>query len=217
MRQQDNDLFRILDGGEPYTEPYLTTLIGVFEDLFRYPRPLVAAVNGHAIAGGCVVACTGDYRLMAAGQGRIGVPMTFGHEVAGTVERVGPEVHHVQAGAFVAAETHIACGVCSTCRTGRAHICRNLRILGVDTEGAFAEYVVVPADNAWHSIAFDVLASNFMFVGSINDDIAGALADVKQFRILSVTQEGDYNGNGIADFEIKVTGIGGGASSDFVL
>ena len=82
-------------------------------------------------------------------QGRIRVPMTFGHEVAGTVERVGPEVHHVQPGSFVAAETHIACGVCSTCRTGRAHICRNLRILGVDTEGAFAEYVVVPAANAW--------------------------------------------------------------------
>jgi threonine 3-dehydrogenase len=77
------------------------------------------------------------------------VPMTFGHEVAGTVEAVGDEVHHIQPGSFVAAETHIACGVCSTCRTGRAHICRNLRILGVDTDGAFAEYVVVPAENAW--------------------------------------------------------------------
>ena len=83
-------------------------------------------------------------------QGRVTrVPMTFGHEVAGTVEAVGPEVHHVQRGAFVAVETHIACGVCSTCRTGRAHICRNLKILGVDTDGAFAEYVVVPAVNAW--------------------------------------------------------------------
>ncbi|MGQ0669421.1 MAG: L-threonine 3-dehydrogenase [Actinomycetota bacterium] len=77
------------------------------------------------------------------------VPMTFGHEVAGYVEAVGPEVHHIQPGAFVAAETHIACGHCSTCRTGRAHICENLRILGVDTEGAFAEYVVIPASNAW--------------------------------------------------------------------
>jgi len=77
------------------------------------------------------------------------VPMTFGHEVAGTVEVVGPEVHHVQPGAFVAAETHIACGQCATCRTGRAHICQNLRILGVDTDGAFAEYVVIPAANAW--------------------------------------------------------------------
>jgi threonine 3-dehydrogenase len=83
-------------------------------------------------------------------QGRINrLPMTFGHEVAGTVEAVGSEVHHVQPGTFVAAETHIACGVCSTCRSGRAHICRNLQILGVDTDGAFAEYVVVPAENAW--------------------------------------------------------------------
>ncbi|MGZ8565750.1 MAG: L-threonine 3-dehydrogenase [Actinomycetota bacterium] len=77
------------------------------------------------------------------------VPMTFGHEVAGTVEAVGPEVHHVEPGAFVAAETHIACRHCSTCRTGREHICENLRILGVDAEGAFAEYVVLPAHNAW--------------------------------------------------------------------
>jgi threonine 3-dehydrogenase len=49
----------------------------------------------------------------------------------------------------VAAETHIACGHCSTCRTGRAHICENLLILGVDTDGAFAEYVIIPAANAW--------------------------------------------------------------------
>jgi threonine 3-dehydrogenase len=77
------------------------------------------------------------------------IPMTFGHEVAGTVEAVGPEVHHIRLGAFVAAETHIACGVCATCRTGRAHICQDLRILGVDTDGAFAEYVVIPAENAW--------------------------------------------------------------------
>ncbi len=77
------------------------------------------------------------------------VPMTFGHELAGYVEEVGPEVHHIRPGAFVAAETHIACGICSTCRTGRAHICQNLRILGVDTDGAFAEYVVIPAQNAW--------------------------------------------------------------------
>jgi threonine 3-dehydrogenase len=77
------------------------------------------------------------------------VPMTFGHEMAGWVEDVGDEVHHLQPGVFVAAETHIACGHCSTCQTGRAHICENLRILGVDTEGVFAEYVVIPAQNAW--------------------------------------------------------------------
>jgi threonine 3-dehydrogenase len=81
---------------------------------------------------------------------RIGeVPMTFGHEMAGHIQAVGPEVHHLKPGTFVAAETHIACGHCSTCQTGRAHICENLRILGVDTEGVFAEFVVVPAQNAW--------------------------------------------------------------------
>jgi threonine 3-dehydrogenase len=77
------------------------------------------------------------------------IPMTFGHEVAGYVDDIGPEVHHLDLGAFVAAETHIACGTCSTCRTGRAHICENVRSLGVDTDGAFAEYVVLPAANAW--------------------------------------------------------------------
>jgi threonine 3-dehydrogenase len=77
------------------------------------------------------------------------VPMTFGHEMAGTIEAVGDEVHHLQPGVFVAAETHVACGHCATCQTGRAHICENLRILGVDIEGVFAEYVVIPARNAW--------------------------------------------------------------------
>jgi threonine 3-dehydrogenase len=82
--------------------------------------------------------------------GRIlSVPMTFGHEVAGTVEVVGDEVHHLKPGVFVAAETHLACGHCATCQTGRAHICENLRILGVDIDGAFAEYLVLPAQNAW--------------------------------------------------------------------
>lgn len=77
------------------------------------------------------------------------LPMTFGHEVAGTIEAVGAEVHHLEPGAFVAAETHIACGRCSTCRGGRPHICENLRILGVDTDGAFAEFVLLPSANAW--------------------------------------------------------------------
>ena len=81
---------------------------------------------------------------------RVGrLPLTFGHEVAGTVEAVGPEVHHLAEGAFVAAETHIACGYCRTCRAGRFHICERLRILGVDVDGAFAELVVIPAANAW--------------------------------------------------------------------
>jgi threonine 3-dehydrogenase len=82
--------------------------------------------------------------------GRIkSTPLTFGHEAAGTVVAAGPEVHHIAAGAFVSAEGHLFCGFCRLCRSGRAHICENLRIVGVDTDGVFAEYLVLPERNAW--------------------------------------------------------------------
>lgn len=66
------DLRAYLDGGAAYVETFWTALSGLFDDLLRYPRPVVAAVNGHAIAGGCVIACCADYRLMSGGT--IGVP-----------------------------------------------------------------------------------------------------------------------------------------------
>jgi enoyl-CoA hydratase len=68
------DLLRVVDGGAPYVRAFLPAFRSVFETLFDYPMPVVAAVNGHAIAGGCVLACAADYRLMAAGTARIGVP-----------------------------------------------------------------------------------------------------------------------------------------------
>jgi threonine 3-dehydrogenase len=81
--------------------------------------------------------------------GRVPVPMTFGHEVAGRVVATGPEVHHIRPGALVSAEGHVFCGFCPPCRRGRMHICENLKILGVDFDGGFAEYVVVPERNVW--------------------------------------------------------------------
>ncbi len=68
------DLRNMLDGGPEYLDRFLPALSKGFDDLFRYPRPVVAAVNGHAIAGGCVLANCCDYRMMAAGTGRIGIP-----------------------------------------------------------------------------------------------------------------------------------------------
>lgn len=68
------DLRRILDGGPEYMDRFLPALCGLFDDLLRYRRPVVAAVNGHAIAGGCVLVCCADHRLMADVSGRIGVP-----------------------------------------------------------------------------------------------------------------------------------------------
>ena len=82
-------------------------------------------------------------------QGRIHPPLIPGHEFCGHVAAVGREVTTVKEGDFVSAEMHVACGKCYQCRTGEAHICQHVRIIGVDANGAFAEYVVIPESNIW--------------------------------------------------------------------
>jgi enoyl-CoA hydratase len=67
------DLFRVIDGGRPYLDRFLPALRKTFNELMAFPRPLVAAVNGHAIAGGCILVETADHRVMTSGTGRIGL------------------------------------------------------------------------------------------------------------------------------------------------
>ncbi len=82
-------------------------------------------------------------------QQRIKTPYVFGHEFSGIVEAVGENAGHVKAGEHVSAETHIVCGECAPCVTGKSHVCTNTAIIGVDAAGCFAEYVKVPANNVW--------------------------------------------------------------------
>jgi threonine 3-dehydrogenase len=82
-------------------------------------------------------------------QRRIHPPLIPGHEFCGNVAAVGDEVTSVKEGDFVSAEMHVACGKCLQCRTGEAHICQHVSIIGVDSNGAFAEYVVIPESNIW--------------------------------------------------------------------
>src|SRR5258708_10882931 len=82
-------------------------------------------------------------------QNRIHPPLIPGHEFCGEVAAYGDEVTSVKEGDFVSAEMHVACGKCLLCRTGEAHICQNVKIIGVDADGAFAEYVVIPESNIW--------------------------------------------------------------------
>jgi threonine 3-dehydrogenase len=82
---------------------------------------------------------------------RIRPPLVLGHEFAGTVVEAGPLVRNARVGDYVSAESHVTCGVCFHCRTGRAHMCEQTRILGVDRDGAFAEYVAAPDSVLWQN------------------------------------------------------------------
>src|SRR5437899_4737157 len=80
-------------------------------------------------------------------QGRIKPPIVVGHEFAGEIESCGDGVAELKAGQLVTAEGHIVCGHCLQCRTGNSHICQRTQIIGVDRDGAFADYIVMPATN----------------------------------------------------------------------
>lgn len=80
-------------------------------------------------------------------QKTIKTPMIIGHEYVGYVAAVGSEVLNVKEGDRVTGEGHIACGHCRNCRRGRQHICEKTVGIGVNIDGAFADYVVVPSNN----------------------------------------------------------------------
>jgi threonine 3-dehydrogenase len=82
-------------------------------------------------------------------QKTIPVPMHVGHEYVGEIVEIGQEVRGFKIGDRVSGEGHITCGFCRNCRAGRRHLCRNTTGVGVNREGAFAEYLVIPAFNAF--------------------------------------------------------------------
>ncbi|MDY6974682.1 MAG: L-threonine 3-dehydrogenase [Pseudomonadota bacterium] len=93
-------------------------------------------------------------------QNTIPVPMVVGHEYVGEVVGMGQEVKGFNVGDRVSGEGHITCGHCRNCRAGRVHLCRNTEGVGVNRPGAFAEYLVIPAFNA------------FKIPDNISDDLA---------------------------------------------
>ncbi|GAA4346134.1 L-threonine 3-dehydrogenase [Kangiella taiwanensis] len=96
-------------------------------------------------------------------QETIPVPMTVGHEYVGIIEEVGQEVKGFKVGDRVSGEGHITCGFCRNCRAGRRHLCRNTEGVGVNRPGAFGEYLVIPAENA------------YKIPDDISDDVASIL------------------------------------------
>jgi threonine 3-dehydrogenase len=102
-------------------------------------------------------------------RGRCHPPFIVGHEFAGDVSRVGSLVTDVHVGDRVTAEGHIVDGRCLLCRTGNAHACPYTKVIGVDRDGCFAEYIAMPATNVWHlddDISYDI--------GGIHDPMGNA-------------------------------------------
>lgn len=88
-------------------------------------------------------------------------PMTIGHEFVGIVERIGSNVHDFKPGDLVSGEGHLVCGRCRNCLAGRRHLCKEPTSIGVNRDGAFAEYLGIPVTNVWYcdpNIPMDVLS-----------------------------------------------------------
>ncbi|MBK8005288.1 MAG: L-threonine 3-dehydrogenase [Gemmatimonadetes bacterium] len=118
--------------------------------------------------------------------GRLKPPVTIGHEFAGEIVELGPEAKAeglLAIGDLVTAEGHIVCGHCLPCRTGDAHVCRRTRIIGVDRDGAFAEYITMPA-------------SNVMKLDGIPPEI-GAIMDPMGNAVHTVLEGGNVPGSAV--------------------
>jgi len=125
------------------------------------PRPGAGEVLIKVFAGGICGTDLHIYTWDAWARSRIVPPRIVGHEFCGTVAEVAPGVTGLSPGDFISGEGHVACGRCHACRTGAPHICERLAVIGIDRDGAFAEYVAMPAANAWKidpSISRDVAA-----------------------------------------------------------
>ncbi|HEX7417528.1 MAG TPA: L-threonine 3-dehydrogenase [Steroidobacteraceae bacterium] len=103
------------------------------------------------------------YNWDAWAQKAIHVPMAVGHDYCGRIVDIGSEVRGFAVGDRVSGEGHITCGHCRNCRAGRRHLCRNTVGVGVDRQGAFAQFLALPAVNA------------FKLTDAISDDVASFL------------------------------------------
>lgn len=101
---------------------------------------------------------------------RIKPPFIFGHEFCGEVVEVGKNNSGIKVGDFVSAESHIYCGKCYQCKHNQQHVCSNMKILGIDTQGGFAEYAKIPANCAWKHTS-----DKFKDIGSIFEPLGNAV------------------------------------------
>jgi threonine 3-dehydrogenase len=150
-------------------------------EMREVPVPLIGATDV-LVAVETASVCGTDLHIFhwdEWAQARIKPPYIPGHEFCGTVAAVGDLVQGISVGDFVSAEMHVACGHCLQCRSGQAHVCQFVKILGVDADGAFADYVKIPATNIWKldaAIARDFGSLFDPFGNAVHTVLSGAIA-----------------------------------------
>ena len=123
--------------------------IGINDVLIRVVKTSICGTDVHI------------YNWDAWAQKTIPVPMAVGHEFVGRIVEIGSNVHDFKVGDLVSAEGHVVCGHCRNCLAGRRHLCNAPQGIGVNRDGAYAEYIAVPVTNTWYcdtSIPTDVLS-----------------------------------------------------------
>ncbi|MCX6380220.1 MAG: L-threonine 3-dehydrogenase [Armatimonadetes bacterium] len=116
------------------------------------PEPQITASNQVKIRTQATSICGTDYHIYSWDRwaaGRVKTPRIMGHEFAGEIVEVGSDVASLKVGDYVSGESHWTCGRCPQCLRNERHVCANTRILGVDVDGCFAPYVVVPEASTW--------------------------------------------------------------------
>jgi threonine 3-dehydrogenase len=115
---------------------------------------------------------------------RMRLPVVVGHEFAGQIVALGAEARRggtLEAGDLVTAEGHIVCGHCLQCRTGNAHLCQRTQVIGVDRDGAFADYIAMPASNV---MRLDGIPTE---IGAIMDPLGNAVHTVLEGEVAGST------------------------------
>jgi threonine 3-dehydrogenase len=141
--------------------------IGINDVLIKVDRTAICGTDLHI------------YRWDEWAQKTIPVPMAVGHEFVGRVVEVGSNVSDFRPGEVVSGEGHVVCGRCRNCLAGRRHLCARTLGVGVNREGAFAEYIALPMTNVWHhheTIDLDV--------ASIFDPFGNAVHTALSFDVL---------------------------------
>ena len=141
--------------------------VGINDVLVRVLRTAICGTDLHI------------YKWDSWAQETIPVPMVVGHEFVGEIVRVGSNVNDFRPGQIVSGEGHVVCGRCRNCLAGRRHLCAHTSGIGVDRQGAFAEYVALPMSNVWeHRPGID------LDVASLFDPFGNAVHTALQFPLL---------------------------------